>query len=92
MLGLWSSMSKSRSFSIQREEEGRCRTDSLPSKQHRVLLPREKAEPYLTGNPHVLAGFRKCESVAEAVDGLWYWHNQTFDAWTSIISIIHSAA
>lgn len=58
---------------------------------HRApLLSREEAPQYLTGNPYVLSGFRQCASVGEAVGGLWYLHNATWDTWTSIGSFLHS--
>ncbi len=57
---------------------------------HRVLLSRAEAPEYLTGNPYVLSGFRKVETLREAVDGLWYMHNAFWDAWTSIASFLHS--
>jgi hypothetical protein len=60
------------------------------SAHHRRLLTREDAPPYLTGNPFVLGGFRRCETLWEAVDGLWYMHNAWWDAWTSIGSFLHS--
>lgn len=60
------------------------------SHPHRTLLSREDAPKYLTGNPYVLHGFRRVETLWEAVDGLWYMHNAFWDAWTSIGSFVHS--
>lgn len=57
---------------------------------HRTLLSRSEAPSYLTGNPFVLHGFRRCASLWEAVDGLWFMHNAFWDAWTSIASFVHS--
>lgn len=57
---------------------------------HRTLLPRSAAPAYLTGNPFVLHGFRKCESMREAVDGLFYMHNAWADSVTSVGSFLHS--
>lgn len=57
---------------------------------HRQLLFREEAPSYLTGNPFVLHGFRRCATLWEALDGLFYMHNATWDAWTSIGSFLHS--
>lgn len=83
-----------RSISFQKQEEGNTTQESCgPSagvKRHRVLVPREKAEPYLTGNPYTTDSYRKCENVWEALDGLFYLHNQSVDTWTSILSIVHS--
>lgn len=72
------------------EERERSLSSSQGSRPARLSVSRHEAAPYLVGNPFILSGYRRCITLREACQGLFYQHNSWLDTWTSVFSWVHS--
>ena len=45
-----------------------------------------EAPKYLTTNPYIKHGFRQCKSLSDSISSIMYFHKDTIDTYTSILS------
>ena len=46
----------------------------------------DEAPKYLTTNPYIKHGFRQCKSLSDSISSIMYFHKDTIDTYTSILS------
>lgn len=56
--------------------------------KHPKLLPASAVPSYLVDNPYITEGFRLVTTHAAAWKSLWYFHNCSLDAWTSVATLV----